>query len=193
MGKFIELTGKRFGRWTVVAIHPQRRRWRHRTLHILWRCKCDCGAERLVLRGNLRRGISTSCGCLRREKLIERLTKHGMSRTRIYKIWAAMLQRSFNSRNRRYRDYGGRLINPCDVDWRTFKNFFTDMGEAPDGMSLDRIDNNKGYSPQNCRWASRAVQRTNQRQSWRPRRKRKTKTTRIVVPAAHFYEDPPFP
>jgi hypothetical protein len=181
----IDLTGRRVGHWTVLAIHQERRRRRNKP-YILWRCRCDCGVERLVLGGNLHSGQSTSCGCVRREKLAQWSTKHGLRWTRTYAIWCAMLQRCFNPADKRYRDYGGRGIKVC-ADWRTFNNFYADMGEAPPGLSLDRINNNAGYKPQNCRWATPVVQSRNRRRRYRLKKK-----TMCVVPAAAHYEEPPF-
>jgi hypothetical protein len=104
-----------------------------------------------------------------------------------------MLRRCFNPTATRYGYYGGRGITVC-ADWLTFKNFYDDMGEAPPDLSLDRINNNKWYSPRNCRWASRATQNGNRRR-WKTKTKTKTKTARarVVVPAAAHYEEPPFP
>src|SRR5262245_4672429 len=124
MGKLIDLTGKRFGRWKVLAIHPQRYRWgigRRGVWHCvaLWHCRCDCGTERIVHGNSLRRGWSKSCGCLRREKFIKRVTRHGMSNTRVHNIWKAMLQRCLNPRHAQYLDYGGRGITVCE-DWLNF-------------------------------------------------------------------------
>jgi hypothetical protein len=188
MSAFIDLTGRRFERWVVRAIHPERYRWRNR-LFILWRCDCDCGTERLVLGDSLRQGRSTNCGCVRRANLIRRLTKHGMTRTRTYSAWCHMLQRCFNRNDKYYTDYGGRGISVCER-WLTFTNFYADMGEAPEGMSLDRIDNNKSYGPANCRWATHAMQLANRRPyRWKTK---KGRPARVVVPAAVHYEEPPF-
>jgi hypothetical protein len=156
--RFIDITGKRFGRWTVLAIHPKRdRRWA-----VLWLCRCDCGAEHIVRGSSLHTGYSTSCGCIRREKLKKLLTKHGMSEARVYGVWEAMVQRCTNPNNADYDNYGGRGITVCE-DWRSFENFFADMGEPPPGLTLDRIDNNGNYEPGNCRWTSYSVQLKNRR------------------------------
>jgi hypothetical protein len=171
MSKLIDLTGKRFGRWTVRALHPERARYGHSVV-TRWICDCDCDVRRVVLGDNLRSGISTSCGCLRREQQIQRLTTHGQSKTRAYRIWRAMLTRCYNPNCPAYCNYGGRGIIVCER-WHSFVNFLADMGEPPDGLTLDRIDNNGNYEPTNCHWASRLQQNQNRRPVKRKRRRAK--------------------
>jgi hypothetical protein len=154
-----------FGAWTVVALHPERR---HLGSKRRWRCVCgDCGCERLVFGSNLRRGLSKSCGCLSRKKLIERNTKHGHARkgkhTSIYDRWVSMRQRCSNPNHKDYRYYGGLGIGVCEP-WDTdFVNYFAYNGHPPPGMSLDRIDGNGNYEPGNVRWATALEQRRNRR------------------------------
>ena len=124
------------------------------------RAVCECSTEALIPIGQW--GTTRSCGCLKRETTIARSTTHGMSRTSEYDIWSAMVQRATNPKNARYADYGGRGIGVCDR-WLEFANFHADMGRRPAGMSLDRIDNDRGYGPENCRWATAVEQRHNQR------------------------------
>jgi hypothetical protein len=156
--KLIDLTGQHFGRWTVLALHPKRSK--HRNAR--WHCVCDCGGERLVAASSLRQGGSKSCGCLQRECK----TKHGHTKggkvTRAYRCWVAMRQRCFNPNHEAYPYYGGRGITVCER-WLSFENFFADMGAPPRNRTLDRIDVNGNYEPNNCRWASTFEQSRNKR------------------------------
>src|SRR5262249_60705733 len=147
MGRLIDLSGQRFGGWTAVAVHPERFR-RCSVPYVLWLCRCDCGTERLVLGNNLRRGMSTNCGCIRREKLKKRSTKHGMRWTRVYWIWCAMLQRCFNPNDKRYADYGGCGSTRFE-EWLNFQKFFFDIGGSPPRPSLRLLDKKDPSPPRN--------------------------------------------
>jgi hypothetical protein len=149
--KFINLQNKIFGRWTVVERRGKIRK------EPAWFCRCDCGNEKVISGTVLREGQSKSCGCFRSEKL----TKHGMSYSRTYRIWKYMVQRCTNPKTARYKDYGGR-ITVCER-WLKFENFLEDMGECPNGLTLDRIENNQGYYKENCRWATNEQQSFNKR------------------------------
>lgn len=155
----LELIGKRFGRLVVVERVPSARPG-----SAMWRCRCDCGGTKDVASKYLSNGTVSSCGCLVRTHG----HSSGGSRTKTYMTWDSMRRRCENPSHRAYPDYGGRGITVCDR-WRDFSCFLEDMGEKPEGFSLDRIDNSLGYSKENCRWA------TSQEQN------RNTRGTRMVV------------
>lgn len=156
MGKKKQLAGKKYGRLTVVCDDG-----RDRFGHAFWKCICDCGNEITVVGYSLESGNTKSCGCLN----IERNTTHGMSKSLEYQAWEGMIQRCTNPNSSRYNYYGGRGIYICKR-WRDFKNFFADMGKKPDKChSIERRNNNKGYSSENCYWADQVTQMRNTRLS----------------------------
>lgn len=158
MSKVVNLSGQRFGR--LVAIELARIENRR----TVWRFSCDCGALVEKQGRHVLAGRTTSCGCFRAEGSANR--RHGMTGTPEYRSWSMMLDRCTNPRSRNYADYGGRGISVC-ARWRDFATFYADMGTRPGGTSLDRIDVNDGYYPDNCRWASAVEQRANRRDSRR--------------------------
>lgn len=135
-----------------------------------WLCKCICDNEKVIRIHDLMSGKTKSCGCFRREKTILKNIKnktHGLTRkdgkrTKIYDIWLGMKQRCNNPNNKAYKNYGGRGIKVCKR-WMKFENFYKDVGNPPPGKSLDRINNNKGYFPNNWRWATLLQQHGNTR------------------------------
>ena len=155
--KFVDLTGRRFGRWIVVALRPRQGRRDY------WLCRCvNDGVERVVRGADLRSGKSTNCGCVRRETTKRLFTKHGMSRTQIYARHMGMKQRCQNPNHVAYHNYGGRQINVCEY-YCDFQNWFADMGEPSPGLTQDRIDNDRGYEPGNLQWTDRFTQVRNRR------------------------------
>lgn len=134
--------------------------------HIIGRFLCDCGKTKELYLANVARGLTKSCGCYRKESPLNRRHGHAASRkSKTYRVWSAMLERCYVPSNKSYPDYGGRGITVCP-EWRhSFDTFLRDMGEAPEGLFIDRIDNDKGYSPDNCRWVTRQENNSNRRNS----------------------------
>lgn len=128
-------------------------------------CLCSCGNERNVSVNSLLSGATKSCGCLRRELTASKNTSHGQSKTKLYNVWKAIKERCTVESSKAYKHYGGRGITVCSR-WLDFANFEADMGQPPfEGATIDRKDNDKGYCPENCRWATHAEQSRNTRRN----------------------------
>lgn len=158
MSKLIDMTGKKFGRLTVTS----RGENRNSRKDSYWNCICDCGNEAIVSGYKLRTGHTQSCGCLHSEVCADMLRTHGYSDTPTHVSWRSMIQRCTDPNSTSYPNYGGRGIAICER-WLTFENFLEDMGIRPDDCTLDRIDANGNYEPNNCKWSTISEQNNNTR------------------------------
>lgn len=171
------LSGRTFGKLTAIRIERG-----SNGAKVMWRCRCECGAESVVYAGSLKSGATKSCGCLHRAIVSRTNTRHGMSKTAIYNAWKTMIGRCHNARHSSHHKYGARGIFVCRRWRESFAAFFSDMGHRPRGKSIDRINNDGGYCcgkcddcrsrkvrKCNCRWATDSEQQLNTRRSVRKR------------------------
>ena len=163
-----DLTGMKFNRLTVIGLEGivKNDSGKSRTM---WKCRCDCGNEKVVSSDHLQSGHTKSCGCYKRQMIVMASRKTGMSATKLYLTYYNMIHRCYDPNNSEYKYYGSRGIGMCD-EWRgehgfqSFMKWSFENGYKPNcGLSIDRINNDKGYSPENCRWVDNYVQQNNKR------------------------------
>lgn len=178
-----DLAGLPFGRLTAIAPFCTYPKLRHQ--HTVWVCQCSCGTITSVKAHNLRNNHTQSCGCLKAEVVKVCSITHGMTQSREYNIWGHMLDRTTNPKSQDWYLYGARGISVCQRWRNSFENFYTDMGPAKLGLSIERRNNNGNYTPKNCYWATPKEQANN-------RRPRGSVTRKGVILATLQQTPPPF-
>ena len=162
-------SGMRFGRLLVLCENEKSPKGRRMFL-----CRCDCGTEKSIVGSDFSSGNTSSCGCLQKDRTRQASTKHGQAANKFrgkvppeYQAWLSMIARCENPKNKSYKDYGARGITICERWRHSFINFLKDMGTRPNGMSIDRLDNDKGYDKDNCAWRGKLEQAYNRRATLR--------------------------
>jgi predicted nucleic acid-binding Zn ribbon protein len=166
MGKPIKnILGNKYGRLTVIEFD---RLVKYKG--VFWKCKCDCGTVKIIRSGDLISGNTTSCGCYLKEIIGKSTITHGQTcgkshneYPKAYKVWKSMINRCYTKSSNAYSNYGGRGITVCDRWKNSFTNFYEDMGDPPEGHSIERIDVNGNYCPENCKWIPNKDQHKNKR------------------------------